>query len=150
MWFEQFTHDTTTTSAFEHVFIGEEGRKPNILDGHHFWYHYYINDGPYELTEIEDSIYFVKYVEVGLSERSKRAEFITIKYAYEKRDGNGELKLFKKKVNISMPARTLYCRTGIQLQEYGGYPVRIHLRNTYVFPTEDDHSVVKSLIKIPN
>ncbi|MCP3781577.1 hypothetical protein [Paenibacillus sp. MZ03-122A] len=97
MWFEQYKYDDTSTSAFEHVFIGEEGDSPGKLDGHHFWYHYYINDGPFEITALEDTIYFLKYVEVNRLEKSNKAEFITIQYNYTKKDNQGEERLLKLK-----------------------------------------------------
>ncbi|WP_150273296.1 hypothetical protein [Paenibacillus tepidiphilus] len=96
LWFAQY--EGNSTSLFEHVFIGEEGGtsgRDRVLSGHHFWYHYYINDGPFEVTTFEDSIAFLKHVEVVRSEVSNLAEIITIKYIYTKKDGSGELDLLK-------------------------------------------------------
>ncbi|YBV93564.1 hypothetical protein M1D53_28970 (plasmid) [Bacillus sp. PK9-021] len=106
IWFRQYRGDST--SAFEHIFIGEQGWEVDEedeppegteykLDGHHSWYHYYINDGPYEITEEEDAIFFLKHVEVQRSETSNKAEVITIRYIYTKKDENNSEKLYKDK-----------------------------------------------------
>ncbi|ARJ25316.1 hypothetical protein [Bacillus mycoides] len=82
IWFK--THRNDSISAFEHVFVGEaDGGK---LGGHHFWYHYYLHDGPFEVTHIEDTILFIKHVEVQRSEVSNQAEVITIQYKYKAKD----------------------------------------------------------------
>ncbi|MEW9579011.1 hypothetical protein U9K47_27405 [Bacillus toyonensis] len=82
IWFK--THRNDSISLFEHVFVGEaDGRK---LGGHHFWYHYYLHDGPFEVTKIEDTIVFIEYVDVQRSEVSNQAEVITIKYRYKIKD----------------------------------------------------------------
>lgn len=86
IWFE--LDEESTTSGFEHVFIGEENSRGG-LGGHHFWYHYHINDGPYEVTRMEDVIEFLDHVEVGRAENSRLAEVITIKYKYHKLQPNG-------------------------------------------------------------
>lgn len=81
VWFK--TYYKGSTSAFEHIFCGEQGiTKHKKLNGHHFWYHYYLHDGPFEVTKYDDTIYFVKHVEVKRAETSNRAEVITVKYQY--------------------------------------------------------------------
>ncbi|MFC9539858.1 hypothetical protein ACFTQ7_08205 [Lysinibacillus sp. NPDC056959] len=94
IWFKQYYHNST--SAFEHVFIGEEGRG-NKLDGHHSWYHYYINDGPYEKTHQDDVILFLKTIQVNSrAEMSNKAEVITIRYEYKEKDNEGSKTLIKQ------------------------------------------------------
>jgi poly(U)-specific endoribonuclease len=84
LWFK--THRNDSISLFEHVFVGEaDGR---TLGGHHFWYHYYLHDGPFEVTQIEDTIVFIQRVEVQRSEVSNQAEVITIKYKYKIKDNH--------------------------------------------------------------
>ncbi|MFI2130398.1 MULTISPECIES: hypothetical protein [Lysinibacillus] len=99
IWFKQF--DNNSTSAFEHVFIGEEGGKKrrgkSDLGGHHSWYHYYINDGPYEKTHQDDVILFLKAVQVNSrAEKSNKAEVITIRYEYTAKDNEGSKTLLKE------------------------------------------------------
>lgn len=110
IWFETFYENTTC--GFEHIFVGEEGSgtDPNPcrrngqpssfkeLGGHHFWYHYYLHDGPYEQDKENDSIIFLKGVEVIRSERSQKAEIITIRYIYDAKDaGDTEsIRLYKE------------------------------------------------------
>lgn len=84
IWFK--TYKNNSTCGFEHVFIGEQGSKKNKLGGHHFWYHYYLHDGPFSEIEEEDSIYFIKHVDVKVTEHSNKAEVITIKYIYNAKD----------------------------------------------------------------
>ncbi|WP_164828036.1 hypothetical protein [Paenibacillus ehimensis] len=94
IWFNQYRRNST--SAFEHVFIGEQGEEGS-LSGHHSWYHYHINDGPFEVTHQEDKIRFLEEVEVITSEKSRKAEIITIKYIYSASDENGRTDLMKSK-----------------------------------------------------
>ncbi|MGM1512427.1 hypothetical protein ACTFO4_25525 [Bacillus cereus group sp. MYBKT14-1] len=82
LWFQ--TYRNNSTSAFEHIFVGEQ--KNEDLSGHHFWYHYYLHDGPFEVTQFEDTIAFIKTVEVHVSEVSNKAEVITIMYKYKAKD----------------------------------------------------------------
>ncbi|PEM30913.1 hypothetical protein [Bacillus wiedmannii] len=85
IWFEPRRHGST--SVFEHVFLGEQSmRHRDVLDGHHFWYNYYLNDGPYEVTHHEDRILFLHTVEVEAPETSHYAEVITISYNYLEKD----------------------------------------------------------------
>lgn len=84
IWFQPYRNDST--SAFEHIFVGEQ--KGRDVSGHHFWYHYYLHDGPFEVTHIEDTIAFIDQVEVHVSEVSNKAEVITIKYKYKLKDVN--------------------------------------------------------------
>ncbi|MCF2719559.1 hypothetical protein LWE69_21260 [Paenibacillus sp. UKAQ_18] len=94
LWFKLIKGKST--SYFEHVFLGEQGSKKRKLGGHHFWYHYLINDGPYVQLKKEDSIVFIKHVQVNKIEASKLAEVITIKYTLEEKKESGEkTKLFK-------------------------------------------------------
>lgn len=100
LWFKQY--EDNSTSLFEHVFIGEQGGRNRdddgySLGGHHFWYHYHINDGPFEMTNFEDNIVFLKHVEVTRLEKSNKAEVITIEYNYTKKDEHGEEELYKFK-----------------------------------------------------
>ncbi|MGG3871210.1 hypothetical protein [Brevibacillus laterosporus] len=99
IWFEPRRRGTT--SAFEHIFLGEEGLDHGeiILDGHHFWYHYYLKDGPFEITHQEDVIYFLHYFELQRSEKSKLGEVITITYKYLEKTSETD-------------GRVLYKRTG--------------------------------------
>ncbi|PEB50617.1 hypothetical protein CON65_14790 [Bacillus pseudomycoides] len=85
IWFEPRRHGST--SVFEHVFLGEQSMKHrDVLDGHHFWYNYYLNDGPYEVTHHEERIFFLHTVEVEAPEISHYAEVITISYNYLEKD----------------------------------------------------------------
>ncbi|HDX9635599.1 TPA: hypothetical protein ROY20_003437 [Bacillus cereus] len=85
IWFKPRRNGST--SVFEHVFLGEQSLKnPGVLDGHHFWYNYYLNDGPYEVTHREDRIYFLRTVEVEAPEVSQYAEVVTISYKYLEKD----------------------------------------------------------------
>lgn len=84
IWFEGYQNKSTC--GFEHVFIGEQGENPHILAGHHFWYHYYLHNGPYNEFRAENSIYFIRHVDVKFPEQSNRAEVITIKYIYKAKD----------------------------------------------------------------
>ncbi|QDY85957.1 hypothetical protein FQU75_22910 [Paenibacillus polymyxa] len=93
IWFGQYQRNST--SAFEHIFMGEQ--KGTELNGHHFWYHYYINDGPFEVTHVRDAIHFLKTVEVVRAEQSHLAEVITIKYNYEEVDSAGNKTVLQKK-----------------------------------------------------
>ncbi|MNW28061.1 Endoribonuclease XendoU [compost metagenome] len=93
IWFGQYRRNST--SAFEHIFMGEQKGRSE-LSGHHSWYHYHINDGPFEVTHNEDAIQFLKHVEVVGVERSHLAEVITIKYKYEQVDSAGNKKILHK------------------------------------------------------
>ncbi|MEC2746479.1 hypothetical protein P9X02_32095, partial [Bacillus cereus] len=84
IWFK--THRNDSISLFEHVFVGEADGQ--VLGGHHFWYHYYLHDGPFEVTQIEDTIVFIEHVDVQRSEVSNQAEVITIKYRYKIKDNH--------------------------------------------------------------
>ncbi|KQO18416.1 hypothetical protein [Paenibacillus sp. Leaf72] len=88
LWFKLIKGNST--SYFEHVFLGEQGSKRRKLGGHHFWYHYLINDGPFVKLEKEDSIVFIRHVEVNKIEASKLAEVITIEYSLEEIDNQGK------------------------------------------------------------
>ncbi|MBW4082885.1 hypothetical protein [Paenibacillus sp. S150] len=94
VWFTTFMDKST--SYFEHVFLGEQGSKRRKLGGHHFWYHYYVNDGPFAALKKDDSIVFIKHVEVARTEHSRLAEVITIKYTLEERKPNGEPQILIK------------------------------------------------------
>ncbi|KAA0788714.1 MULTISPECIES: hypothetical protein [Bacillus cereus group] len=97
IWFKPRKHGST--SVFEHVFLGEQSmRRRGVLDGHHFWYNYYLNDGPYDVTKHEDRIYFLKTVQVQATELSNYAEAITISYNYLLKDNDDQrgLDLHKK------------------------------------------------------
>lgn len=96
IWFKPFK--SGSTSYFEHVCIGEQGSKRRKLGGHHFWYHYYVNDGPYEALRKEDSIVFIKHVEVGHTDKSKLAEVITIKYTLEEEHSSGAKHILRKDI----------------------------------------------------
>ncbi len=96
LWFKQFRGNST--SYFEHVFLGEQGSKRKKLGGHHFWYHYLINDGPYVELQKEDSIVFIKHVEVNKIETSRMAEVITIRYSLEEKDNHGNRKKLMKDI----------------------------------------------------
>lgn len=44
LWFRRFSSTSgTDLSGFEHVFVGEQ--KGSIVNGYHFWYKYYLDDG---------------------------------------------------------------------------------------------------------
>jgi poly(U)-specific endoribonuclease len=44
LWFRRFTQQSgRDLSAFEHVVVGEQ--KKSIVNGYHFWYKYYLDDG---------------------------------------------------------------------------------------------------------
>ncbi|MGN4289697.1 hypothetical protein [Bacillus cereus group sp. MYBK87-2] len=97
IWFKP--RKNGSTSAFEHVFLGEQSmRNRGVLHGHHFWYNYYLNDGPYEVTQREDTIYFLGTVEVEAPELSKYAEVVTIRYTYLEKDNDSPsgLELYKE------------------------------------------------------
>lgn len=87
-----------STSYFEHVFLGEQGSQRRKLGGHHFWYHYLINDGPYVQLKKKDSIVFIRHVEVNKMEASQLAEVITIQYSLEEEDQTGRKTKLNKKV----------------------------------------------------
>lgn len=46
VWFEPFalSKNVKARSGFEHVFVGETGKKETQLGGYHFWYKYYLDD----------------------------------------------------------------------------------------------------------
>jgi len=97
IWFEPRRNGST--SVFEHVFVGEQSSHTDtVLDGHHFWYNYYLHDGPYEVTHYEDTIYFLRYVQVESHEKSNYAEVITISYDYTEKNQDDQtgLKLHKE------------------------------------------------------
>ncbi|WP_019909907.1 hypothetical protein [Paenibacillus sp. HW567] len=88
IWFEPFKG--SNTCYFEQVFLGGQGGKRHKLGGQLFWYHYYVNDGPYEALKKADSIVFIKHVEVTRTEESKLAEVISIKYTLEEQENGGQ------------------------------------------------------------
>ncbi|MEK5141443.1 MULTISPECIES: hypothetical protein [Paenibacillus] len=96
LWFKLILGKST--SYFEHVFLGEQGGQRRKLGGHHFWYHYLINDGPYVQLKKEDSIVFIRHVEVNKMEASQLAEVITIQYSLEEEDQSGRKTKLNKKV----------------------------------------------------
>ncbi|WP_427052507.1 hypothetical protein [Paenibacillus sp. TC-CSREp1] len=96
LWFKLILGKST--SYFEHVFLGEQGGQRKKLGGHHFWYHYLINDGPYVQLKKEDSIVFIRHVMVNKIEASQLAEVITIQYSLEEKDQNGNKTKLNKKV----------------------------------------------------
>ncbi|MGH1053382.1 hypothetical protein [Bacillus cytotoxicus] len=153
MWFHQY--EGNSTSVFEHVFIGEQGgrlaerhripgRREYKLGGHHSWYHYYKNDGPYEITEEEDVIFFLKHVEVNRSEISDKAEVITVQYEYNAKDDQGSMVLFKETggffVGLSAEGLLAMGTVGF-LDGRENFPIRIN-NETYdltVWRTTDEH-----------
>lgn len=84
IWFKNF-NNKTDCSGFENIFIGEQGAGKN-LGGHHFWYHYVINDGPFDRYSIGDIVYSLKDIEVQRAEDSNLAEVIKINYKYDSKD----------------------------------------------------------------
>ncbi|MHA6530860.1 hypothetical protein [Paenibacillus sp. BAC0078] len=64
IWFGTFKDNSTC--YFEHVFLGEQGGKRHKLGGHHFWYHYYVNNGQSQILKKDIGGFFVGTSAEGL------------------------------------------------------------------------------------
>lgn len=161
LWFKLIKGKTT--SYFEHVFLGEQGSQRRKLGGHHFWYHYLINDGPYVQLKKEDSIVFIKHVEVNKIEASKLAEVITIQYTLEEESQSGKKTKLIKNIGgffVGTSAEGLMALGTVAFLD-GNEHIPVELNgerlDITVFRTQDDaknartfYPVIKDAVKVGN